>query len=363
MPRMISRLAGAGMVAAALLFTTGCAAGVAQAQAAPTVAPAVADEGRTQALLAYLRSQNTTGFLVIEDGRTLIDQAWSPPVGDRMFSAFLYGHTADGVLLEDVASQQKSFIAVLTAVAVDKGLLDVDQPVSRYLGAGWSKATPEQEGRITVLHLLNMTSGLDEGFAYTHPAGDQFFYNTPVYAVTKRVLTAASGESLDAMTRAWLTEPLGMKDTNWRRRPAALASVGNDTALVTTPRDIARLGLMVLSGGLAQDETRVVSQAQLAAMFERSQANPSYGRLWWLNGADYAVRGVDRRTEGPLIAAAPMDLVGAYGLFERRLYIVPSHNLVVVRTGAAAIDKDFDQQLWLRLTKVLGDRPASAPEP
>ena len=220
-----------------------------------------------------------------------------------------------------------------------------------------------QEGRITVLNLLNMTSGLDEGFAYTDPAGAQFFYNTPVYAVTKRVLAAASGQSLDAMTRAWLTEPLGMKDTDWRRRPAALASAGNDTALVTTPRDIARLGLMVLSGGLAQDGTRVVSQAQLAAMFERSQANPAYGRLWWLNGADYAVRSVDRRTEGPLIAAAPVDLVGAYGLFERRLYIVPSRDLVVVRTGAAAIDKDFDQQLWLRLMKVLGDRPASASEP
>lgn len=57
MPRMISRLAGAGMAAAALLFSTGCVAGVAQA------APTVADEGLTQALLAYLRSQNTTGFL------------------------------------------------------------------------------------------------------------------------------------------------------------------------------------------------------------------------------------------------------------------------------------------------------------
>lgn len=75
------------------------------------------------------------------------------------------------------------------------------------------------------------------------------------------------------------------------------------------------------------------------------------------------MRSVDRRTEGPLIAAAPVDLVGAYGLFERRLYIVPSRDLVVVRTGAAAIDKDFDQQLWLRLMKVLGDRPASASEP
>jgi CubicO group peptidase (beta-lactamase class C family) len=77
-----------------------------------------------------------------------------------------------------------------------------------------------------------------------------------------------------------------MKDTAWRKRPAALASVGNDTGLVTTPRDVARFGLMVLHGGVAEDGVRVVSQAQLQALFTRSVTNPAYGRLWWLNGSE-----------------------------------------------------------------------------
>jgi hypothetical protein len=42
-----------------------------------------------------------------------------------------------------------------------------------------------------------------------------------------------------------------------------------------------------------------------------------------------------------LIPAAPADLVGALGAFERRLYVVPSRKLVVVRTGAAANDPDL----------------------
>ena len=43
---------------------------------------------------------------------------------------------------------------------------------------------------------------------------------------------------------------------------------------------------VVLNGGVAEDGTRVVSQAQLQALFTRSATNPSYGRLWWLNGGD-----------------------------------------------------------------------------
>jgi hypothetical protein len=46
--------------------------------------------------------------------------------------------------------------------------------------------------------------------------------------------------------------------------------------------------------------------------------------------------------------------VAALGLLDRRLYVVPSLKLIVVRTGAAARDADFDQQLWLRLLPAIG---------
>lgn len=66
------------------------------------------------------------------------------------------------------------------------------------------------------------------------------------------------------------------------------------------------------------------------------------------------MRPVVGRKDGPLITAAPADTVAALGALDRRLYVVPSMKLVVVRTGAAAGDRDFDQQLWLRLRKVTG---------
>jgi len=306
-----------------------------------------------QAVLDYVAGQKTTGFLVVRDRKTLAEKNWPAPA-DGAFRNFAYETTREGALLEDVASQQKSFVSMLAAVAIDKGLLDVGRPVSAYIGAGWSKAPAEQEARIRVIDVLTMSSGLTEGFAYAAPPGTVFLYNTPVYAITKRILAAAAKLPLEAITRDWLTAPAGMNDTAWRRRPAAFADVGNPTGLVTSPRDTARFGQIVLDGGKAADGKRIVSEANLKAMFERSATNPSYGRLWWLNGAAFAIKPLARRVEGPLIPAAPADLVAALGALDRKLYVVPSKKLVVVRMGAACPDKDFDQQLWLRLMKALG---------
>jgi CubicO group peptidase (beta-lactamase class C family) len=304
-------------------------------------------------LLTYLKRQNSTGFIVIRNGEMVVQEAWPPPQDDPVFANLTYGLTAEGVLLEDVASQQKSFIAVLAGVAVDKNLLEVDAPVSRYLGEGWSKAAADQEAKIRVIDILTMSSGLDEQFAYVAPAGSVFFYNTPVYAITKGILAASTGQSLEAITQDWLTTPLGMSQTAWRKRPAALASVGNATGLVTTPQDIALFGLMILDHGLAADGSRVISQDQLDALFQPSETNPAYGRLWWLNGGDHVISAQGERSDGPLIPTAPADLVGAFGALDRRLYVVPSRRLVVVRTGAAAVDRNFDQELWRRLSDVL----------
>ena len=336
----------------AACLSTGCATSSGE------TAPAVSNEGlavspEEAALFAYLQEQNTTGFIVVRDGDTLIEQNWPAP-NTASFRLFQYGPAPDGSLYEDVASQQKSFIAVLVGIAVDKGLIDVEQSVSHYLGAGWSEADAVEEAAIKVIHVLQMNSGLGEDFYYEDVPGTTFLYNTPVYAVSKDILTAASGLSLEQLTTDWLTVPAGMADTAWRQRPAALANVGNPTGLVTTPTDTARFGQMILNGGISVTGARVISEESLNKMFERSAPNPAYGRLWWLNGSDFTLSALGRR-EGPLIVEAPEDLVAALGFLDRRLYVVPSLNLVVARTGADAPDKDFDNQVW-RLLKPVLDR-------
>lgn len=339
---------------AASLAMLAAVPGACTTQSPPAATSQTAQSQAITDLLNYLHEHHSTGFIVIEDGKVRINQTWPAPQNDATFANFVYGAASDGSLLEDVASQQKSFVAILVAVAIDKGLLDIEKPVSAYLGQGWSKATSDQEARIRVLDVLNMSSGLGENFTYKAPAGTLFFYNTPVYAITKNVVAAAAKQPLETITRDWLTAPVGMTNTAWRQRPAALASVGNNTGLVTTPGDVAKFGLMILHNGVAENGKRVVSEAQLKALFTRAATNPAYGRLWWMNGSAYTMSAAAGRKDGQLIPAAPADLVGALGALDRRLYVVPSRKLVVVRTGAAADDPAFDQNLWLRLTKVLG---------
>ena len=345
-----------------------CLAAATLGCAAPTPAPPQAPDARAMTApagwnaaalhdaLAYARSQKTTGLLIIQGRQVIAEQNWPLPADAAAFrAAFVHGQAPDGALLEDVASQQKSFIALLAGIAVDRGLLDVQRPVSAYVGAGWSQAAPATEARITVRQLLEMNSGLGEDLRPEAEPGGRFFYNTPAYAVTKRVLERAASQPLDELTRQWLTQPLGMSQTSWRPRPPALADAGNPTGLVTTPRDIARMGQLVLDRGLAPDGRRVISTTQLDLMLQRTATNPAYGRLWWLNGGSYAFlsgKGAPRR-EGPLIAAAPADLVAALGFHDRKLFVVPSLQLIVVRTGQTAPDRDFNQQLWLRLMKAV----------
>jgi CubicO group peptidase (beta-lactamase class C family) len=266
---------------------------------------------------SYARSQGTTGFLIVRDGKVLVEDNWPLGPGNEAFqNALAYGLTADGALLEDVASQQKSFVAILVGIAVDRKLIDVEKSVTSYLGAGWSKATPAQESQITVLNILEMNSGLNVDFTYEATPGDRFRYNTPVYAITKRIVEAAARRPLDQLTREWLTGPLGMVNTSWRQRPVALAQAANATGLVTTPRDEAAFGQMILDHGMGPGGKRIISEGQLHAIFDRSATNPAYGRLG-------------------------------------KLYVVPSARLVVVRLGRHATDPDFDQQLWLRLSRAL----------
>lgn len=338
----------------AALLAAGLTLAPAVLLAAPAAPPASAPAPTLQAVLDYARAQKTTGFLVIRDGEVLARANWPLPGEAQRFRAlFAHGTTPAGEPLEDVASLQKSVVAVLAAIAVDRGLLDEDRSVSDYLGPGWSKAPPEKEAQIRVVDILTMSSGLTEGFAYAAAPGTVFLYNTPVYAAAQRVLEAAAGRPLAEITRDWLTEPAGMADTAWRPRPAGFGDVGNPVGLVTTPGDLARLGQLVLDGGRAADGTQVVSRAGLSDLFRRSAVNPAYGRLWWLNGGAYAVRAAGGRAEGPLIPTAPADLVAAFGALDRKLYVSPSRRLVVVRLGQDAPDPAFDTTLWRLLSAAL----------
>jgi CubicO group peptidase (beta-lactamase class C family) len=304
------------------------------------------------AALDYARAAHSSSVVVLLDGRILAEREWDVD-GPAAYARLRVGKTADGRVIEDVASAQKSVVSFLAGVAEGRHQLDLNAPVNRYLGAGWSKAEPAAEAAITVRHLMTMTSGLNDSLAYLQPAGQTWRYNTGAYGRMIGVIEKATGVSIDAFTRDNLTGPAGMTDTRWLPRPW---SAGNDAAnaigLATTGRDLARYGLLILNGGRWNGRDLLQNPGYLDRMLKPSQdLNPSYGLLWWLNGQPRVQRaGAGSAQPGSLIPAAPPDLVAALGALDRKCYVVPSLGLVVTRLGSQT-GEAFDNGFWALLLR------------
>lgn len=318
-----------------------------------------------EAAVELAERNNSTGLLILHRGRILAERYWDLAADDSMYTRYYHvGADAAGHPIEDVASIQKSVVSVLTAMAMDRGQLDVEQPVSALLGPGWSHAEPDTERGITVRHLMTMTSGLDEELRSLAPPGEAWIYSG-AYKEMITVLEAASRQNIQMLTREWLLNPVGMRDSRWVPRSwAAGIPLAAPIGFATSARDAGRFGLLILAGG-EWDGVRIVDASTLARTLEPSQAfNPSYGLLWWLNIGDGPqsespmLRAIWGRQEGRIIRTAPEDLVAASGHGARRIYVVPSMALVVVRFGAAppSVEHDgsgdsFDEALWRAIMK------------
>ncbi|MFC1596969.1 serine hydrolase domain-containing protein [Planctomycetota bacterium] len=258
----------------------------------------------------------------------------------------LLGTDEDGRAIEDVASAQKSVASILVGIAQQKGLLKIDDRVSQHLGAGWSRATPQQEDAITIRHLITMTSGLTDRGVYEAPPGTRWRYNTTVYAKSMDVVAAAASMDRHELTSQWLTQPLGMSDSKWVERGSQFQLI-NRFGFATTARDLARFGLMMLAGGRWGDETVLADQQYLKdATTTAQKLNPFYGYLWWLNRNANATMGARR------LETAPRDMFSANGALNRRCFVVPSLQLVVTRLGDQPdAGRGFDRQFWKLLAE------------
>jgi CubicO group peptidase (beta-lactamase class C family) len=328
-----------------------------------TPADAGWNAAKLEAALKYAGEKRASGVVILHRGRILAEQYWKPDESaaagakDRAYGAMVVGRDAAGHAIEDVASVQKSVSAILVGIAQHRGLLTLDDVASKHLGTGWTKATPEQERAITLRHLITMTSGLKDDLTFEAPAGTKWRYNSAAYGHTIKAVAAAAKKSPNDLTRDWLTGPLGMKDSRWVERPGAgRGAVANAMGFATSARDLARFGLMVLADGSWNGQSIVADREFLHAALTPSQPlNPSYGYLWWLNGQAAVARGDGKRTAGPLIPTAPKDLVAALGAIDRKLYVVPSLDLVVTRLGNSA-GNAFQNEFWKLLM-------AAAPKP
>jgi len=80
----------------------------------------------------------------------------------------------------------------------------------------------------------------------TAPAGQEFFYNTGAATLVSAIVRKATGRPLDELARAALFEPLGIAGAEWSRVKGDTDAGGG---LRLRPRDMAKIGQLVLAGG------------------------------------------------------------------------------------------------------------------
>ena len=301
------------------------------------------DEGALSDLIQWLGDEDSRAFLVLKDGRIAVE-------------AYFHGHARDDEWVWYSAG--KSLTSVLVEMARADGLISLDEPVSTYLGR-WTGMSREREDSILVRHNLTMTSGIDESVAfgctlricmpYRAPAGTRWVYHNAPYNVLRPLLETVTGSDLGAFTNERLAG-IGFSG-RWD-------GVGDNNFFHSTPRTAARFGLLVSRFGRWGDEV-VLDSASVQEMLAPSQdLNPSYGRLWWLNGQDtHILPGDTVQTAGSIAPHAPRDVVTAAGSQGQFISIAGSLNLVVVRMGrgdADLVPTHFLDELWMRLLAVTG---------
>lgn len=297
-----------------------------------SVDPAAAgwDVARLEEAVALAGDRATQSLVVLLDGRILVEREWGVDPGFR----------------RDIASCQKSVVGLLASDARDRGLLGLSDPVSDHLGQGWSFASVAEESRITVRHLMTMTSGLDDALRATATPGTVWYYNNNAYYVLRTLLERVTGAGIDQLTQDRLLTPIGARDSVWYERPTPPDPKGRPIwGLTMTARDMVRVGLLVQRGG-TWDGTTVVERSTLDDVLEPSQTmNPAYGHLWWLNGGAPPYK----------IPGAPADVVAALGRNDQKIYVSRSTGLVVARLGdqggsdGATSPSSFNAAFWTAL--------------
>jgi CubicO group peptidase (beta-lactamase class C family) len=243
--------------------------------------------------------------------------------------------------VHDLASMTKSVVATLVGIAVDRGVLKVDQPVLDFFPGRTFANTDDRKRHLRVEHLLTMTSGLcantvrgeqqlDEQrrsgdwvqFALDRPLvsdpGERFAYCSEASNVLSAVLTRATGMTAEAFARRYLYQPLGITNVIWPNDPRGNSHGWGDTYML--PADMAKLGYLYLQDGMWAGRQIVSSGFIHDATRRHVRASPAegYGYKWWLT--------------------SPPERFEARGRGGQRIIVIPSQQVVIVITGTARFE-------------------------
>lgn len=147
-----------------------------------------------------------------------------------------YGIPNDPQMVYNIGSDSKQFLGYAFAMLHVKGILNIDDPINKYL-EDW----PEFKFPVTLRHLLTHTSGYREAYTMSNLAGriigvdllsreeclnvvrkqpqlefipgSQWRYNSTAYVILAEILEQVTGQPADEWVEKNILQPLGMNNT------------------------------------------------------------------------------------------------------------------------------------------------------
>ena len=344
-PPGIRRRDGLALAAAGIASCAALPLQLARAQASPMC---MGDDALCRLISPAGLDQSNTHAVLVEQGGRVRAEAYFRGLDKPSGRWFEQTVDFSPETPHDMRSITKSVVGLLAGIVHGRGQLGpLDTPVFDFFPEHADLATPERR-QITVQHLLDMTPGwqwrewdlpyTDAGNSETrmglapdrdrylldlpllHTPGSHWDYSGGATALLGEIVERTAGQPLQALAQATLFGPLGFGDVTWRTgwRGKALAYSG----LRLTPRQLAKLGRLVLDSGRWQGAVRVPEPWVAATMTPGVAAVDGfrYSRQWWHG----------RFTRG---AGAGFSWVGCMGNGGQRLFTVPALDLAVVVTA------------------------------
>jgi CubicO group peptidase (beta-lactamase class C family) len=289
-------------------------------------------------VIEEIRKENYTGIdalLVVSKGTIVLEKYW--PGKDSNGSYILYDHNTP----HEQQSASKSFRAALMGIAIDQGYINSTKDRIFDYFPKLQHLSTEEKSKITVGHILEMTSGLawkesgngsDLSQMYSLPfqqwheyvlsrpmmfdPGTTFIYNTGASIMMNRTIENASDRTIAEFTREYFMDAT----------ESTLLPGNANLQAKKLPRDMAKLGQIYLDSGRWK-KNRIISKEWISRCLEpRSEVldrvNTYYGYQWWI-----------REYISPK-SNTPYNIYYASGNGGQLIFVIYELDIVVVFTGS-----------------------------
>jgi CubicO group peptidase (beta-lactamase class C family) len=280
-------------------------------------------------LTGEFESMKTIAYVIIKDDSLIHEQYWDGYGEDSHTNSF---------------SMAKTFVSILIGIAIDEGKIkSVNQPVSDFL----PEFKEGENAKLTIEHLLNMSSGIDFDENYVNPFAypAAAYYGTDLKKLTSNysvkdvpgktfkylsgnsvllgfILEKATGKTLSEYASEKLWKPLGAKNKAFWSLDHKSGMEKAYCCFNSNAPDFARIGQLFLDSGKFNgtpivSSDYVVNSIKTADLVDvNGEKNEKYGYAWWIIPDHKGHR-----------------IHYARGILGQYIICIPDKNMVVVRLG------------------------------